>query len=227
MRRAPRGVVPKEAGLGWQIAAYGVYWLLRLFDATLRYELQDPLKTLTNTIQREPVIFALWHNRLLLSMGLYRRFVQRENPDRRMAAMVSASRDGGILSALLRRFGVQTVRGSSSRRGAQALLELTGWGEAGYDLAITPDGPRGPRYHLQDGILGASQATQQPIVPVGAYIVWKYELRSWDRFQIPMPFSRIVVEFGRPFRVPRGLSEPERERWRQQIEAEMRRVNRD
>jgi len=73
--------------------------------------------------------------------------------------MVSASRDGGLLAAVLERFKVQPVRGSSSRRGRQALLELTTWAERRYDLAITPDGPRGPRYVVQDGIISLARLT--------------------------------------------------------------------
>ena len=81
--------------------------------------------------------------------------------------MVSASRDGGILAGILEQFGVKPVRGSSSRRGPQALLEMTTWAERGYDLAITPDGPRGPRYKVQEGVISAAQLTGLPIVPVG------------------------------------------------------------
>ena len=85
-----------------------------------------------------------------------------------MAAMVSASKDGGFLASILECFGVQPVRGSSSRRGPQALLELTGWAERGYDLAITPDGPRGPRYVVQEGIIALAQVTGLPIVPASS-----------------------------------------------------------
>ena len=98
-----------------------------------------------------PVIFCIWHNRLVLSMEGYRIF-QKASPRKGMAAMVSASRDGGLLTAILERFKVQPVRGSSSRRGPQALLELITWGERGYDLAITPDGPRGPCGVVQEGV---------------------------------------------------------------------------
>ena len=84
-----------------------------------------------------------------------------------MAALVSASKDGGFLSGILELFGVQPVRGSSSRRGPQALLELTTWAERGHDLTITPDGPRGPCYQVQDGVMSLAQLTGLPIVPVG------------------------------------------------------------
>ena len=122
---------------------------------------------------------------------------------------MSASRDGAFLAAILERFGVQPVRGSSSRRGAQALLELTTWAERGYDLAITPDGPRGPRYVVQDGAMSLAQITGLPIVPVSYFLKWKIQLKSWDGFQIPLPFSICEVTAGkfqraaRYFRCPR------------------------
>ncbi len=137
--------------------------------------------------------------------------------------MVSASKDGAFLAAILERFGVLPVRGSSSRRGPQALLELTTWAERGYDLAITPDGPRGPRYVVQDGAMSLAQITGLPVVPVSYYLSWKIQLKSWDRFQIPLPFSRCEIIVGRILRVPREATDAEREELRQQLEAELRR----
>jgi hypothetical protein len=119
------------------------------------------------------------------------------------------------------------VRGSSSRRGPQALLELTGWAERGYDLAITPDGPRGPRYVVQEGIMGLAQVTGLPIVPASYYLGWKIQVRSWDQFQIPLPFSRCEMIIGRPVRVPREASDTEREALRQQLEQTLREISRD
>src|SRR4029434_7620044 len=115
--------------------------------------------------QTAPVIFCIWDNRLALALIAYRKYAQRHQPPRKMAAIVSASKDGSIVARVLEHFGVQPVRGSSSRRGPQALLELTTWAERGYDLAITPDGPRGPRYVVQDGVMALAQLTGRPIIP--------------------------------------------------------------
>ena len=117
-------------------------------------------------VPQEKIIFAIWHNRLALSLVLYRRYVARRDRSRRLVAMVSASRDGGMLAGILERFGVQPVRGSSSRRGPQALREMVSWGKRGHDLAITPDGPRGPCYIVQEGVISIAQLTGLPIVPV-------------------------------------------------------------
>ena len=116
-----------------------------MVSATIRYRVNDPYDFMTRKDIRQ-VIFCTWHNRLALSMKLYYAFGLRNHKSSGLAVLVSASRDGAFLAAILERFGVQPVRGSSSRRGAQALLELATWAERGYDLAITPDGPRGPRY---------------------------------------------------------------------------------
>ena len=144
-----------------------------------------------------------------------------------MAALVSASRDGAFLAGILEWFGVQPVRGSSSRRGPQALLELTTWAERGYDLTITPDGPRGPCYQIQDGIMSLAQVTGLPIVPVAMNLKGKVRLKSWDRFQIPLPFARCEVAIGQVMHVPREASDTERETLRQQLEAELRAITRD
>jgi lysophospholipid acyltransferase (LPLAT)-like uncharacterized protein len=120
-----------------------------------------------------------------------------------MAAIVSASKDGGFLTAILERFGVQPVRGSSSRRGPQAMRELITWAEQGWDLAITPDGPRGPRYKIQQGVMSLAQLTGRPILPAAYNLAWKITVKSWDRFQIPIPFSRCDAIIGKPVWVPR------------------------
>ena len=144
-----------------------------------------------------------------------------------MAALVSASRDGAFLAGILEWFGVRPVRGSSSRRGGQALLELTSWAQRGHDLTITPDGPRGPCYQVQEGIASLAQVTGLPIVPVAMNLNWKIRVKSWDRFQIPLPFARCEVCVGRAIRVPPDVTDDERKQFRQQLEAELRAITRD
>jgi lysophospholipid acyltransferase (LPLAT)-like uncharacterized protein len=106
-------------------------------------------------------------------------------------------------------------------------LELTSWAERGYDLAITPDGPRGPRYVVQEGVMGLAQVTGFPIVPVSYSLGWKLQAKSWDQFQIPLPFSRCEMVFGKAVRVPREVSDAEREALRQQVERTLREISRD
>jgi len=208
------------------MAAWLIFALIRLVSTTLRYRWKDnyaPVKE----IGSGPVIYCAWHNRLVLSMIAYYGYAARRNRPPRIAAMVSASKDGGFLAAILECFGVQPVRGSSSRRGPQALLELTTWAERGYDLAITPDGPRGPRYQVQDGATSLAQITGLIIVPFSYHLNWKLQLNSWDRFQIPFPFSRCEFVIGEPISVPREANDEEREGLRAQLESRLKELAAD
>lgn len=216
-------VMPRQAGWAARLAARGVWLAVLSVDATLRYELvTDPAAWTAMRCGR--AIFAIWHNRLALSLRLYHRFIQKHRPPRRLAAMVSASRDGGLLAQVLTLFGVQPVRGSSSRRGAQALLEMTSWAERGCDLAITPDGPRGPRYQVQSGAVDLAALCGLPLIPVSYDLTWCRRLKSWDGFLVPLPFSVCRVRFGAPLVVPRALDAALREAYRAEFERRLRAI---
>ena len=225
-RKSGGVVTPHQAKWHRRLAAAAIYLSLRLLGATIRFRLDDRPGYFREP-PREKIIFALWHNRLALSAILYHRYILKRLPERRMAGMVSASRDGGLLAEILRHFGIEAVRGSSSRRGPQALMEMTTWAGRGYDLAITPDGPRGPRYEVQEGVVATAQLTGLPIVPVSYHVNWKVRLKSWDRFQAPLPFARCDITVGKIFRVPREATDAEREELRKQLEAELRAISRD
>lgn len=126
-----------------------------------------------------------------------------------MAALSSASKDGAIVAGIIQRFGAQPVRGSSSRRGVHAMKEMVKWAKKGYDLAVTPDGPRGPKYTVQHGIVTLAQMTGHPILPISYTLSQKITLKSWDNFQIPIPFSRCDVYCSDPISIPRELKERE------------------
>lgn len=218
--------MPQQPKWHGRLAARLIWLAASSLAATLRWRWCDD-SGLFHDAAQERAIFCLWHNRLALSLVLYRRHVQSRWPGRTLAAMVSASRDGGTLARVMELFAVRPVRGSTSRRGPQALRELTTAAEQGCDLAITPDGPRGPCYLVQDGILSLAQLTGLPIVPVSYELGWKWRLRSWDQFQVPLPFARCVVTLGEPLRVPREATDDEREALRRQLEARMKAITRD
>ncbi len=209
-----------------RIAALAIYCVIRCCNITWRFHLKDNDNTL-KTIENGPVIYSLWHNRLALSMPVFRHFMMRNQPDRKVAALVSASRDGAILSRTLEIFGAQPVRGSTSRRGAQALLELTAWAERGHDIAISPDGPRGPRYQVQPGVISLAKVTGHPIIPISGFIRCRKELKSWDRFQIPLPFARCEIHIGRPLSESRKADDKEREDARINLEKRMCELTKD
>ncbi len=118
---------------------------------------------------------------------------ERFRRGQRLAVLTSPSRDGGLLSAVVRRFGVESVRGSSSRRGGVALRELHSKLDEGCDVIITPDGPRGPVYTLGPGIIFLAAQTGLPLLLVQVKYERCWKLKSWDRFRIPKPFSKVVI----------------------------------
>jgi lysophospholipid acyltransferase (LPLAT)-like uncharacterized protein len=219
-------VVPHQAKWYQRLAAAVIYGLTRAISATIRWEWRDQAGVFAN-VPRPAGIYCVWHNRLPLCLEVYRLYVCRLGGPGRMAAMVSASKDGGLLASVLEWNGVQPVRGSTSRRGRQALLELVTWAERGHDLAITPDGPRGPCYVVQDGVISLAQLTGLPIVPVSYRLAWKIRLKSWDRFQIPLPFTRCVASVAPLVVVPREASDEEREGLRKVLEDRLRSITHD
>jgi len=166
---------------------------LRLLERTLRYDIDDQARIVGARVS-ENYIGALWHNRLLILPLVLKRFL----PNRHGAALISASRDGDLLSDAIHRFGFDVVRGSSSRLGATALLQLSNVLTNGGDVVITPDGPRGPVYELGPGIIFLAQKTAAPVVPMNMEYSSCWRVKSWDRFIIPKPFSHVRLIIGPP-----------------------------
>ena len=131
---------------------------------------------------------------MLLLPHVLRRYLS----NRKGAALISASRDGDLLADLVRRFGFDVVRGSSSRRGAAAMLQLADVIRRGRDAVITPDGPRGPAYQIGGGIVFLAQKSGAAVVPIHMEYESCWRLKSWDRFILPRPFSTVRVIFGAP-----------------------------
>lgn len=219
-------VVPHKPRWYQLLGASIIYLLGSAYIMTLRLRWENQRKASPQEADG-PVIYCLWHNRLILCMEAYRYERRRADFGKGLAALISASKDGAFLAAILERFRVQPVRGSSSRRGPQALLELTSWAERGYALAITPDGPRGPRYVVQEGVMSLAQLTGLPIVPLSFYARRKITMKSWDGFQIPLPFSRCDMVVGKPIQVPRDATDAQREEIRKSVEETLKSISRD
>ena len=168
------------------LAGWGLATFIRLYSLTLRFRLEDRagMETIAGT-----VIWAFWHNRLLTLPAVYRRMASH----RPLAGLTSPSKDGAIVAAVMKRFGIGSVRGSSNKRAAQALVECRRRLLEGSDLAITPDGPRGPVYVPAPGVIQLARLTERPLMPVQVHYSRKWRLKSWDRFQIPKPFSRVTI----------------------------------
>jgi len=184
-----------EGRLARWLVAFG-FRLLQLWGRTLRYEIDDRAGMVGRSVT-ENYIGALWHNRLLVFPLILRRFF----PERHGAALISASRDGDLLADAVQRFGYDVVRGSSSRLGATAILQLTQVLASGGDVVITPDGPRGPRYELGPGIIFLAQKSGAPVVPVNLEYSRCWRLGSCARFIVPRPFAKVRVLINRPHNV--------------------------
>ena len=156
-----------------------------------------------------PFIFVLWHSRLLPLLALH----QGEG----VVALISRHRDGGYLANLAESWGYRPVRGSTQRGGEVGLLGIVRALQGGSIVAITPDGPRGPKERVQPGAVAAAQHAGVPIITAGARTSAAWYLRSWDRLCIPKPFAAIDVRYGAPIRIAegkeglrRGIAEVER-----------------
>ncbi|MBI5768922.1 MAG: lysophospholipid acyltransferase family protein [Verrucomicrobia bacterium] len=160
--------------------------LMKLWGMSLRFE-ETPEDIAAYTKNDEPVVMVLWHNRLFLAAEIVRRYRAGRVP----YALVSASQDGAWLTAFFALVGLRTVRGSSSRFGREAATELVELLRAGNDIGITPDGPRGPCYELKPGAIIVPRRTGAPLLLIGGEFSSAWRLRSWDRFYIPRPFSRV------------------------------------
>jgi lysophospholipid acyltransferase (LPLAT)-like uncharacterized protein len=200
-----------EGRLARWLIAFGVC-LLRIWERTLRYEVDDRAGILGKPVT-ENYIGALWHNRLLIFPLVLQRFF----PNRPGAALISASRDGDLLADAIHRFRYDVVRGSSSRLGASAILQLTETLASGRDVVITPDGPRGPAYELGQGIVFLAQKSDALVLPMNLEYSRCWRLGSWDRVIIPQPISK-VRDLNRPPLRVKPTSTPE------EFEAERRRV---
>jgi len=186
---------------------------LRLLAGTLRVR-REEAAVAPLWAARAPLIYAMWHGRLLLLPYLY--------GHRGARVLTSRSRDGELVARWIRRFGLDPVRGSSSRGGADAVRVLARALRAGREVVVVPDGPRGPREVLKPGVIALARLSGAPIVPTAVGASHEWRLRSWDEFRIPRPFARCVVRFGEPIHVARAADRPGEEAVRKEVEAALR-----
>jgi hypothetical protein len=168
-------------------------------------------------IESRRFIFAFWHSRILMLSYLYKRLGA--------AILVSRSKDGEIIARILKRQGHKTIRGSTSRHGVRALARLIKALKEGIRPGVVvPDGPRGPRFKVQPGIITLAQKTGYPIVPISYSAKRLKVFASWDRFILPYPFNKGHVIYGTPISVPGKLDADERELHRMRLEEELNRI---
>lgn len=190
-------------------------WCIRLLSRTLRVTVRDQAGLTESARGEGPVIYVLWHNRILVVPPVWRRWCGSR---RHCVVLTSASRDGEVVARAMKVLGLGAVRGSSSRRGVAALVGLLRELRAGRDVCITPDGPKGPRYRLQAGAVKLASSAAVPLVLIHVRHSSAWRLRSWDRFVIPKPFSRVEVTFSERILLPPDLDDPALESQRQKLE---------
>lgn len=188
--------------------------LARLVFSTIRLRVTDRSGFLTNPPEG-PRILVFWHNRIpAISVGFLRHYPSKHPSRKGVSVLTSPSKDGDILAGVMANLGMGSVRGSSSRRGSTAIRELSSLLEAGIDLAITPDGPRGPKYSLGPGAVYLAQKTGIPIMPLHASYHRAIRLKTWDSFAIPLPFSRVDIVIDPYLTIDPGATDLEAERLR-------------
>jgi lysophospholipid acyltransferase (LPLAT)-like uncharacterized protein len=188
---------------------------MKLWSLTLRYNVNDQAGVIQPDINPKPVIFALWHNRIFTMPPIWQRTGGKK---RTTVVLTSASRDGTTLAKAMEAFGIGAIRGSSSRRAVAALIGMKNALLEGKDVCVTPDGPKGPRYQVQPGLLKIAQSTGSDIIPIHILYSSAWRLSSWDRFVIPKPFSKVTVVFDKPISIPKNLSEADFEAARLDLE---------
>jgi len=206
----------QRSGLKWWLVGWLGKGLVDLLCGTIRISVVDFEKARAE-IESRRFILAFWHSRIAVISYLYQGWGG--------AILVSSSKDGEIMAQILQRQGHETIRGSTSRYAVRALARLIrALKEESRPGVVVPDGPRGPRFKVQPGIITLAQKTGYCIVPV-SYSAKKIKVfQSWDRFIFPYPFTEGHVIFGRPMSTPSTLAAEEQEVYRMRLEEELNRI---
>lgn len=167
------------------------------------------------------VIMAAWHNRNFLSPFGY---LAHHPKGRRLHPMASASKDGALAAHAMAGIGLNCVRGSTRKGGSSALRKMIRILRDGQDLAFTPDGPRGPLHHIEEGVIVAAKMTGAPIVPISFQAKRKKRLNSWDRLIVPALFTRINYVYGEPLFVPRDCGSERIAEYASRLQQELLRI---
>ncbi len=185
-------------------------WVIRFLYWTNRTEVLGEENPRNFWARGEQVIFSSWHDQLLLLGAVYK------GPGAKL--LISASKDGELIARTMAYFGLGAVRGSSSRGGRAAFVQLLALSNEPVDLGVTPDGPRGPRHILKDGVIQLARLSGRPVVPLAFVCSRGHRFNSWDRFLLPYPFGRGVFAYGEPvwFKAEEGV-----ERFRERLTTAM------
>lgn len=188
-----------------------VWFCISFICSTLRKRLRGDCSPL----RERQCIVALWHNRIFVPCHIYRYVLKGKVC---MSMLTSASKDGALLATVAHDYGMRAVRGSSRRRGAVGFMDMVRELKQGFSMCITPDGPKGPLYKCHPGVVKLASMSGVPIIPVRIHYTRCRRLSTWDRFIIPMPFSRVELEAMEPLHVPPNLSDEQLADWCSRLE---------
>jgi lysophospholipid acyltransferase (LPLAT)-like uncharacterized protein len=184
-----------------RFAAYLSYFLVYLIGFTMRWQMIRGTDRRGNIAADQPLIYVFWHNRILPATWYFRNLG--------IVVMTSQSYDGEIIARMIQLFGYGASRGSTTRGGSKSLREMASCLQAGFDVAFTIDGPKGPIYEAKPGAIQLAKLTGCPILPVCQTPNKYWELKSWDKFRIPKFFSRGLIAYSSPIYVARDSDETE------------------
>jgi lysophospholipid acyltransferase (LPLAT)-like uncharacterized protein len=193
-----------------RVTSFFASLLIRMLGVTWRIETRGEEHLERARRISERVIFAFWHGRLLVLSWSHR--------NRNVHVLASEHYDGDLMGRTIEHLGFGHLKGSTTRGGARALRELRGVLAGGNDIGLTVDGPRGPRGKVQQGATELSRLAGSAVVPITDTASRRKIFRSWDRFQVPGPFSKVTVAYGEPVFVPPGTGAEEREMLRAELE---------
>ena len=183
-------------------------WLIKLLAFTIRID--DEPKGFNEKTKTYHAIYAFWHCMMLVLASV--------GKNSNIHVLISQHTDGEYIAQVIKRLGYGVIRGSTTRGGARAMINLVRKARAGFPIAITPDGPRGPRHVVQTGIIYLGQKSGVPILPAALGLSSCWELPSWDGFIIPKPFSKALLLYGTPIYVPPKLTEEQLEEYRLRLQ---------
>jgi len=177
-------------------------WLIRFLYLTNKKEFHT-----NNPLPADPTIYACWHGDLMMFAHSYLRY---KNPPH-VKAVISSHFDGTLIAGTLQKFGLEIIAGSSNKNAARVLIQAIKALKEGYDIGITPDGPRGPRHEVADGVIAMASKTGKKVILVEIRPESYWQLSSWDKFVIPKPFGTIHFYYSDPLDIASMESEAARE----------------
>lgn len=193
-------------------------WLMFFCKFCMRTEVIDHSGELVS--KTPPAVTVTWHNRLLFFPVMFSKWHRTHT-----MAVISASRDGQYIADLVRQMGIESLRGSSSRKGYNALHGAVKAIQAGKYVSFTPDGPRGPRYHMSMGPIYLASQLGVPIIPIAVNYSSCWSLKSWDGFQIPKPWAKVTLLLGKKIQIPRDAGEEELEKYRLLVQRKLNEIS--